>query len=86
MEAISFLVSHPGYAVLIAEIEAAKERYIANLARGFAVSSAPVDQRELDEKRGFWKGAIWALKVFPKMTEKDFKEFLAADPEESDNA
>lgn len=86
METISFLVSHPGYAVLVAEIEAARERYFTNFAKGLTTSPNPVDQREVDYKRGYWAGAIWALKTFPKMTEKDFEAFLESDPEESENA
>lgn len=86
METISFLVSHPGYEVLVEQIEAARKRFFENFARGLVSSPLPIDQREVDEKRGFWQGAIWALKTFPTMTVKDYEKFLAADPEESDNA
>ena len=84
MEQISALLKHPGLQVLRAEIKVAREKYIANLARGLAMHTDPVDQREIDEKRGFWKGAIWALDTFPTLTAKDWDKFVAEALKESD--
>lgn len=86
MELITGLLQHPGYKALVEEILAARERYFANLAKGIATQAAPVDQREIDEKRGFWKGAVWALKTFPKLTAKDFEKFVAEALKESETA
>lgn len=84
MELISGLLKHPGYLALVEQMLVAREKYFANLARGLASQAAPVDQREIDEKRGFWKGAIWALKTFPKLTAKDWERYVAEALKESD--
>lgn len=84
MELIAGLLKHPGYQALVAELEAKREQYFANLAKGIATQQTPVDQREIDEKRGFWKGAIYALKVFPKLTSKDWQKFVEEALKESD--
>lgn len=84
MEQISVLTKHPAYEILIEELEAARERYYSNFAAGLASSPQPIDQREVDYKRGYWAGAIYALKTFPKLTTKDFDKFIAAALEESE--
>lgn len=84
MELVAGLMKHPAYKVLIEELEAMRERYFATLARGIATQTGPVDQREIDEKRGFWKGAIYALKVFPKQTSNDWDKYVEAVLKESD--
>ena len=78
------LTTHPAYEVLIREIEAAREKYFVNLARGLAMRNGPVDQREIDEKRGFWKGAIWALKTFPALGSKEFEKLVEEALKEAD--
>jgi hypothetical protein len=47
---------------------------------------APVDQREIDYKRGFWQGAIWAVLVLPQQASAALAKQREADdaaPEEA---
>jgi hypothetical protein len=75
-EAISQLYAHPAWAVLEQEVTAARDKFFTNFAAGLAMRREPVDQREVDEKRGFWAGAIWALTVFPKKTSREYTAFV----------
>ena len=77
MDLIAALINHPGYAALVEQLALAREQYFANFAKGLMASMNPIDQREVDEKRGFWKGAHYALNTFPKLTAKDWEKFVA---------
>lgn len=75
----------PGFARIGEKVEGLREKYFANLARGLALNSAPLDQRELDYKRGFWQGAIFATQRLPKTLAKDWDVLVAeADKEGED--
>ena len=72
--AVARLAAHPDWEILTEEVKRRRDVYFKNFAQGLAKSRNLVDQREVDEKRGFWIGAIWALDVFPKqMTREDEK-------------
>jgi hypothetical protein len=64
---IASFAEHPTLALLGRALEEKAEVYYANLAHTLRVSSRPVDQREIDYKRGFGKGAIHAVSVFPRV-------------------
>jgi hypothetical protein len=57
---LASLASHPGFPVARSIFEAERDRYFANLAR-LLQRGEPIDQRVIDEKRGFWLGARWIL-------------------------
>lgn len=73
IEALSRLLTNPSFKILQQEVKAARETYFANLARVLARSTQPINQREIDEKRGFFAGALWAVTTFPKLADKDLQ-------------
>lgn len=86
LELINRLVDHPGFAALCAELKDLEEKWYANFARGLALSKNIVDQREVDEKRGYWE-AIRFIQRLPKLKTKELEKFLVeATKEESDAA
>jgi hypothetical protein len=86
LELITTLARMPGFERLADEVEGARKEYFANLARGLAMHNTPVDQREIDEKRGFWKGALWALRTFPKQTSNEWDKFVEAALKEDESS
>lgn len=90
LEAVSGLLEHPKFRLLANAVIAEREKYRRNLATGIGMTGGAqvpvVDQRELDYKRGFWNGAIWALVQFPKKHAKDWEKFVAEQTKESDSA
>lgn len=83
-EAIKALTTHKGWDILVKAAGDARDHFYANFAKGLARQAAPVDQREIDYKRGFWRGVLWALKVFPTLTAADFDKAVAEALKESD--
>lgn len=90
LEAMSVLQQNPFFQKLAEAVGAERERYIANLVRHGAMSGShtapPVDQREIDYKRGFWNGAVYAVTQFPKQKAKDWHKFVAETSKESESA
>ncbi|GIV03971.1 MAG: hypothetical protein KatS3mg015_2801 [Fimbriimonadales bacterium] len=66
LELISRLLENAAREAAVEELIELKEAYYKNLARTLSESTKPVDQRDVDYKRGFWRGALWAFQVFPK--------------------
>jgi hypothetical protein len=87
LEAMSRLTDNPFFQKLAEAVEAERERYISNLARTLAMGSMapPVDQREIDYKRGFWNGALYAVTLFPNKKAKNWDKFVA-ETKESETA
>lgn len=81
---ISSVLPHQGFVSLQEEVHEARQEYFLQVAKGLATSKDPVDQRLVDELRGFWKGAVWALEVFPKLTDRDWQRYVAKALEESE--
>lgn len=46
------------------EIKQLRREYEANLGRSLMASTELVPQREIDYKRGFYRGMLWAFTVF----------------------
>lgn len=61
-----------------------QEQYFTNLAHVLATSPNPVDQRVIDEKRGFWLGAIWVVEKLVQQADREFEAFIAAQTREAD--
>lgn len=47
------------------EVELRRDRYWARISKWLAHSPHPVNQREIDYKRGFWNGAVYAVTFLP---------------------
>jgi hypothetical protein len=75
----------PGFALLGDKVEELREKYYTNLARGLAVQAAPLDQREIDYKRGFWQGAMYVARRLPKSMAADWDKMVAAANEEGED-
>lgn len=84
LAALKLLTEHPSYKTLVEEMERLETKFFANLARGLATNTAPVDQRVIDEKRGFWKGVRWALVTFPTLSSKEHDRFIKEAVKEAD--
>lgn len=83
---IARLADNAGFLALKEEVLRARDEYFVNLAKGLASTRTAVDQREIDEKRGFWAGAVWALDRFPTMTKRDWDKMVAQANEESEDS
>lgn len=81
LDQMSRLLEHPGFQMLTERVKEKREQYRLNLATGIGMTgdwnAPPVDQREIDYKRGFWNGAVFALVRFPKQFAKDWEKFVA---------
>lgn len=73
LELISRLQENAATQAAIDELKELKEAYYKNLARSLSESTKPVDQRDIDYKRGFWRGALWAYAVLPKKAHTDLE-------------
>lgn len=57
------LAQHPGWEVLEKRFLEKRDQYFVNLGRQIQGNrTEPLDQRVIDEKRGFWLGGVWLLK------------------------
>ena len=82
LEAYSMAVLDP----LLEEIKATREAYVRALANGLVTQRGPVDQREIDYKRGFWQGAVWATKILPHQAATALDKQRAADDAATEEA
>ena len=67
LELISRLESNAAVRAAREEIYELKRAYEANLGRSLMTgprTAAPVDQREIDYQRGFYRGLIWGYTTF----------------------
>ena len=56
------LFRHPGWAELELRLVARKDFDTKTLALATLTATTLIDQRKVDETRGFWRGADWFLK------------------------
>lgn len=78
LEEVLRLKDSVGIKALKEELKWYRDRYYANLAREIGKSTQPVNQRELDYKRGFWEGAFW-ITMLPGRADHDLEEVLKAE-------
>lgn len=78
LELIERLKENTSVAAAIMELEDQRDGYYKNLARTLSQGTLPVDQRDVDYKRGFWKGAFWALQTLPKKATAELEKALEA--------
>lgn len=85
LELISKLAGIAAVDAALEEIREMKRTYEANLGRALLTgtrTSPPVNQREIDYQRGFYRGLLWGYAVLPKnagpqlerLLEKEFGE------------
>ena len=76
LDALSQIAEHPSWNTLVDQVKDGREEYFRKLARQISSSAQPLDQRVIDEKRGFWQGALWAVYSFPHMNKKQWDTFI----------
>ncbi len=81
---INELSDTAAFKALRAHARVAREEYIADLARKITFSRDQVDQRMVDERRGFWAGVHWSLNQLPKTASKDWTKFVQEALEEDE--
>lgn len=62
-------------------VRESRDKWMLNFARGLSASRNLVDQREVDERRGYWWGAYYMTHILPKYARK--KVARAANSKES---
>jgi len=72
--------------LLEAEVKRTRDEYAFNLARGLMKHVKTVDQREIDYKRGFWQGALWATILLPRKAQAELTRQRKADNETDEEA
>lgn len=68
--AIARLRTNESFMVLEAVVLRQRETWMDNFARGMALSPNLIDQREVDEKRGYFKGAVYYTHHLPRIAER----------------
>lgn len=56
------IFEHPGFQVLKKRFEEQRTDDALTLAKTIIRSNQVIDQRQIDERRGFWRGADWFLR------------------------
>lgn len=56
------LLKHPAMSVLMRRVEARKTEDALRLAKKIVEQNYPIDQRSVDETRGFWRGVEWFIR------------------------
>jgi hypothetical protein len=68
--ALAALRRNENFQVLRGIVLRQRDSWIHNFARGMALSPLSVDQREVDEKRGYFKGAVYYVQNLPRIAER----------------
>jgi hypothetical protein len=71
---------------IVDEVKFVRDEYAFRLARGLMRQIDPVDQREIDYKRGFWQGALWATVILPKLATDTLSKQRADEETEEANS
>ena len=64
LELLVQLKDGPHAKAAVAEITQLRREYEANLGRFLMKSTGPVSQEEIERKRGFYEGMLWAWTAF----------------------
>lgn len=75
---LASLADHPGFKVVEEMFKKHRAEFYENFTKKLYASSEPVDQRVVDEKRGFYLGGAW----FIREVKKGQKAFARATEEE----
>lgn len=75
--AIVRLASTQQFQMLREAVKKKRNGWYDGFARGLMTSQYRVDQQEVDEKRGFWNGALWFAYVLPRQSRRRIKRRVA---------
>lgn len=56
------LLKHPGFEILKNRVDALRDEKALKLAKTMIFSNSEIDQRLVDEMRGFWRGVDWFIR------------------------
>jgi hypothetical protein len=68
--AVATLRENEYFGVLKGVVLRQRDAWMLNFARGMAMSPNLVDQREVDEKRGYFKGALYYVHHLPRISQR----------------
>jgi hypothetical protein len=68
--ALATLRRNENFQVLRNVVLRQRDTWIHNFARGMAQSPLLIDQREVDEKRGYFKGAVYYVQHLPRIAQR----------------
>jgi hypothetical protein len=83
-ELIAQLAQHPGWKVLEKRFHDKREAYFTRLGKELHSGNMQVDQRVIDEKRGFWFGGLWFLLEAKRATKAFEREYNPARSDSTD--
>jgi hypothetical protein len=66
-QALALLRNNENFHVLANVVLSQRDAWFQNFARGMAQSPNLVDQREVDEKRGYFRGAVYYTQHLPRI-------------------
>jgi hypothetical protein len=81
LETIIRLSKRKDFAILADLAAEMQEEWARKFARGMLKSTKAADQREIDEKRGFWDGINFILTRYPKIAERELEKLLETNKE-----
>ena len=84
IEQIAILSRHPAFGLLAKALEEEREKQLGRLTRTLIFKHEPLDQRVVDEMRGFWRGAMWVAEKLPEMQYDRWMEAVGKAMEEGD--
>ena len=67
--AIAALRNNENFGVLRGVVLRQRDSWFQNFARGMAQSPLLIDQREVDEKRGYFRGAMYYVNHLPRISQ-----------------
>lgn len=85
LELIHRLGGTPAIRAAHREVVEQKREYEAELGRTLMNAITPVNQREVDYKRGFWRGMLFAYTLFLQNSGPQLQKLLAKELEERDS-
>lgn len=66
-DAIVACSKNKNFLIYVGYLNSLRDEYFAVLARGLATETGAVDQREIDEKRGFWSHPKFISEKLPRL-------------------
>jgi hypothetical protein len=81
---VALLTENEAFKHLAIWIKSKRARFFLTVAEGLANSHKPVDQREIDYKRGFWAGANWFAHTGPHQAAAAFRRRQLDQAEEAE--
>lgn len=67
-QALAYLRNNQNFQILKNVVLSQRDSWMLNFARGMAMSPNSIDQREVDEKRGYFRGAVYYVHHLPRIS------------------